>query len=491
VERLPTGAASAGAASHRAMMGGMLTRREWISAAGSPLMAARAARPNIVLILADDLGCGDLGSYGCEVPTPHLDRLASEGMRFTRAYVASPICSPSRVGIFTGRCPARHLIFSFLDSRKRHRELGMRDWLDPGVPNLARALREAGYATGHFGKWHMGGGRDVGDAPLPTGYGFDESYTSFEGLGDRVLPPGRLSELNEKLGRGKIVHAPQHELSGIYVDRAIDFIRRSAGKPFYLQLWPNDVHDPFAPKPELMRKYERFAGNKYVQQYYAMLDEMDRQVGRLVDFIDGREGSRDTLFVFLSDNGPTAWPRYYKEGLLPPGSTSGLRGRKWSLYEGGVRTPLIVRWKGRVPAGRINDSTVASSLDLFPTLCALAGVRPPAVEFDGEDLSAAFLGRRQTRKRDLFWEYGRNPTYPYPGLPEDRSPNLAIRSGRWKALVNDDGSRLELYDFSRSDRERENVAAAHPETAARFSERLLAWRRSLPVWKDPVTSPGG
>ena len=437
--------------------------------------------PNVVVILADDLGYADLGCYGGEIETPHLDKLAAQGVRFTSAYVPSPICSPSRVGLFTGQHPSKHLIHSYLDWRKRQKELGMRDWLDASAPNFARTFKQAGYATAHFGKWHMGGGRDVGDAPLPTDYGFDESYTSFEGLGDRVLPPGRLSEANEKLGRGDISHAPQSELSRIYVDRAVDFIRRAGSQPFFVQFWPNDVHDPFEPKPELMKKYERFSSNKYVQQYYAMLDELDTQIGRLVRVIDDQGLGRDTIVVFLSDNGPTAWPRYYKEGFEPPGRTAGLRGRKWSLYEGGIRVPLIVRWTGHIPSGRTDNSTVLSSLDLLPSLCRLAGLKPPLKEdLDGEDMSTALLGKPQQRRRDLHWEYGRDATYVYPGKQEDRSPNLAIRSGRWKLLINDDGSRPELYDFRASQQERLNVAQQHSGVTRKLTERLLAWRQALP-----------
>lgn len=459
----------------------MITRRELLGSVS--LAAAAPQRPNIVLILADDLGYGDLGCYGCEVPTPNLDRLAAEGVRFTKGYVASPICSPSRVGIITGQFPSRHLIFSFLNTRKRQRELGMRDYLDVKAPSLARTFQQAGYATAHFGKWHMGGGRDVDDAPLISEYGFDETLTSFEGLGDRVLPPGNLSEMSAKLGRGKISRAALHELTEIYVNRSIDFVKRNAGRPFYLQMWPNDVHDPFDPKPELLKKYERFSKNKYLQQYYATLDEMDRQIGRLVETIDSMGLAERTLFVFLSDNGPTAWPRYYKEGVEPPGSTAGLRGRKWSLYEGGIRVPFIARWKGRIPAGRVNRDTVLCAVDLFPTLCRLAGVNAPRVDFDGEDLSAALLGGAPQRKRDLFWEYGRDATFIYPGREWDRSPNLAIRSGQWKLLMNDDGSRVELYDFSRSEAEERSVAEQNPEIAKRLSKRLLEWRRALPVLK--------
>jgi arylsulfatase A-like enzyme len=466
----------------------MTSRREFLRAcaAGAAASAAPAATrpPNIILILADDLGYGDVGVYGSEIPTPNLDRLASQGVRFTQAYVASPVCSPSRVGITTGQFPSRHLINSYLDTRRRNREQGMRDYLDPKAPSIARALRAAGYATGHFGKWHMGGGRDVGDAPLPADYGFDETFTSFEGLGDRVLWSDNLSQMSEKLGRGRIVHGSKAETSAMFVDRGIDFIRRHRERPFYLQLWPNDVHDPFEPKPELMAKYSRFSANQYLQQFAAVLDEMDRQVGRLVDAVDHEGLGSDTLIVFLGDNGPTAWPRYYREGFAPPGSTGGLRGRKWSLYEGGIREPLLVRQTGRVPAGRVDRQSVISTVDFFPTFCRVAGARPPAVQFDGEDVSAAFLGRPRARRRDLFWEYGRNATYQYPGDPHDKSPNCALRTGDWKALVNADGSSLELYHLATDPRESANLAAREQRRAREMSERLLAWRRSLPALPD-------
>lgn len=455
-----------------------MNRRLFLKAATAGVAVAAHERLNIIQILIDDMGYADLKCYGGEIPTPNIDRLAAQGVRFTQAYVASPVCSPSRVGITTGQCPSRHQIYSFLDTRKRHRELGMRDYLDVNAPSIARTFQQAGYRTGHFGKWHMGGGRDVGDAPLPTEYGFDESLTSFEGLGDRVLPPGRLSELNEKLGRGKITHAPQSELTGIYVDRTLDFIGRSreAKKPYYVHLWLNDVHDPFDPTPELMNKYERYSANRYLQQYFATIDEMDRQVGRVLDSVD-----RNTLVVLLSDNGPTAWPRYYKDGFEPPGSTAGLRGRKWSLYEGGIRVPLMARLPGRIPSGRVDNTTVVSSLDLFPTCCRLAGITAPAVSFDGEDISRAFLGNSSQRKNDLYWEYGRNATYLRPGLERDRSPSMAIRSGKWKLLMNQDGSQLELYDLSRSPDEKMNVASSHAAVIRDLSARLNAWWKSLPA----------
>lgn len=380
---------------------------------GASAALAQSHRLNIVQIFIDDLGYADLGSYGGEAATPNMDRLAAEGIRFTQAYVASPVCSASRVGITTGQFPSRHLIYSYLDNRESQRKHGMRNFLDLKAPSIARAFQQSGYATGHFGKWHMGGGRDVGEAPLPTEYGFDESFTSFEGLGDRALPPGRLSDLNEKLGRGEITHAAQRDLTGLYVDKTIAFAKASAaaGKPFYIHLWPNEVHDPFDAKADMLSKYERFASNKYRQQYFATIEDMDRQFGRVIDAVDKLGLAESTLFVVLSDNGPTAWPYYYKEKLDPPGSTGGLRGRKWSLYEGGIRVPMIARWKGRIPAGRTDETSVVSSLDFFPTCCKLARIPAPKVAFDGEDISRVLLGKPSSRRKDLFWDYGRDSTY--------------------------------------------------------------------------------
>ncbi len=441
--------------------------------------------PNIVFIFVDDMGYGDLSVTGnTDVSTPSIDALAAAGIRFTQFYDASPICSPSRVAVTTGQYPARHLINSYLNNRTRNRERGMRDFLDPSAPAIARAFQQAGYATAHFGKWHMGGGRDVDDAPRPQAYGFDESLVSFEGLGDRILPPGRLSERSEKLGQGEIRWVEKHEQTQIYVDRSIDFITRNKDRPFYLHLWLNDVHDAHRPSAEMLQPFISLSDNPNVQKFYAVLVEMDRQIGRLITAVDEMGLGESTLIVLTSDNGPTAWPRYYKEGWPPAGSTAGFRGRKWSLYEGGIRMPLIARWTNKISAGIVDDTTIIAAVDLFPSFATLAGIKTPPVDFDGVDMSAAVLGRPVERARPLFFEYGRDETYLKPGLDQDQSPNLAVRDGRWKLLVNDDGSRLELYDFDQSTRERDNVAERFPEVAARLSAELLEWRRSLPTLDD-------
>lgn len=450
---------------------------------GAPEEApARERPPNIVLIFIDDLGYGDFGVTGnTQVPTPNIDRLAREGTLFSRFYVNSPICSPSRVAITTGTYPSRWGIHSFLNSRERNRARGMADWLDLSAPTLARTLQSAGYATGHFGKWHMGGGRDVGDAPLITEYGFDESLTSFEGLGDRYLwpdnAPNGLNQQSADLGRGEIRWTEKHEMTRHYVDRAIDFMGRHRDQPFYINLWPNDVHDEHLPDPALAEKYAGIARNEYEQAFFAVLDEMDRQLGRLFAAIDSLGLAEETLILLTGDNGPTDWPRYYRAGVEPPGSTAGLKGRKWSLYEGGIREPLIVRWPGRVPAGRADETTVIAAMDLFPSLARIAGASlPHEVKLDGEDMSRALLGETVDRTSPIYWYY---PNDLKPGNPEFVTPTLAVREGRWKLLVEQDGSGAELYDLSNDPYEQTDLATAHPEVVERLTAQTLSWWQSL------------
>ena len=192
----------------------------WLTSVGQ----AQTPRPNIIFVLIDDLGYGDFSCTGNkDVQTENIDRLAAEGIRFTQFYVSSPICSPSRAAFLTGQYPARYRMHSSLNNRAENKRRGMPDWLDPNAPSIARTLKQAGYATAHVGKWHLGGGRDVGDAPLPQAYGFYESLTSFEGLGDRLLITGDgLSNQNAKLGNGKITWLEKYELTRAYVDRSID-----------------------------------------------------------------------------------------------------------------------------------------------------------------------------------------------------------------------------------------------------------------------------
>jgi len=245
-------------------------------------------RPNIIFIFIDDMGYSDLSCFGNkEIETPNIDRLAKEGMRFTNFYDNSPICSPSRVAAVTGRYPAYYRINSYLDSREKNRQRGINDYLDSSAQTIAKTLKKAGYATAHFGKWHLGGGRDVGYAPLPQAYGIDESLTSFEGLGDRVLYKDHdLSEASAKLGQGNITWIEKYQESEILVSRSIDFIERHAEQPFYLELWPDDVHDPYQPDTSWREEFSAYANNHYKQDFYAVLANLDKQIGRLTDKLD-------------------------------------------------------------------------------------------------------------------------------------------------------------------------------------------------------------
>ena len=442
------------------------------------------------MVFIDDMGWGDLGCYGNpDIKTPNIDALAAGGIRFEQFYVASPICSPSRVAVTTGQFPARHKINSYLNSRARNAARGMVDFLDPAVPAIARTFQSAGYATAHFGKWHMGGGRDVDDAPLPQSYGFSESLVSFEGLGDRILqaPNHGLSAQSAKLGHGRITYVEKHKNTETYVNRSIDFIRRNQETPFYLHLWLNDVHDPFKPTQLQLERFKQYSDKKYLQQYYAVMDEMDRQLGRLFDHITASGLSEQTIIVVCADNGPTAWARYKREGFDAPGWTGGLRGRKWSLYEGGIREPLIVSWPDKIKPGQVDKTSLVNAVDFFPTFCQLAGIKPPDVDWDGIDFSPALLEKPIQRQKLMYWEYGRNPSYLRPAEPSDRSPVLAVRDGAWKLLMNADGTGVELYNLNQSIDESANLVDVHADVANRLYKDLMAWKNSLPNYPDSTT----
>jgi arylsulfatase A-like enzyme len=330
----------------------------------------------------------------------------------------------------------------------------------------------------------MGGGRDVGDAPLPQAYGFEESLVSFEGLGDRILwqRTGN-QELSWKHGRGQILERPKHKTTETYVDRAIEFIRSNRDTPFYVRVFPNDVHDGHFPSDQQRAKWAGTSSNPPDNDFFAVLDEMDRQIGRLLDVIDELRLAESTLVIFTSDNGPTDWPRYYKAGHDPPGFTGPLFGRKWSLYEGGIRMPFIARWKGRIPAGATNDETVMAAIDLSPTLASLVGVPFDRDFLDGEDLADALLGQPIRRSSPLYWEYGVYGSIE-PGKPEHVSPQLAMRDDAWKLLCNPDGTNLKLFNLRTDIGEARNLASVRADVVARMQPRLLAWWEEMNAYYE-------
>ena len=427
---------------------------------------AAEARPNIIVVLADDLGWGDLKSYGGKVPTPQLDAMAREGTRFTQFYVASPICSPSRAGLITGQFPGRWRINSYLQTRKGNRECEQADFLTTNAPSLPRTLKAAGYATAHIGKWHLGGGRDVTNAPKFAAYGYDLGYGTYES-----------PEPHPDITATNWIWSPRDKVkrwdrTRWMVDQTLEFLRAHPGQPCFVNLWLDDTHTPWIPSEEVQD--DRAQRGDTRKNLRPVLVEMDRQIGRLLAGLRTTGAASNTLVLFLADNGP-----------LPPFNqerTAGLRGSKLSLYEGGVREPLIAWWPGRVPAQRVETNAVVSSLDFFPTFAKLAGAKVPAgIQLDGEDLSGALFGKSFMRTKPLLWEYGRNTnSFGYPGIANNRSPNVAVRDGKWKLLLNADRTGAELYDLLSDPNETRSVLQENLDVAERLKRMALDWRKSLP-----------
>ena len=420
-----------------------------------------ADKPNIIFILTDDMGYGDIGcNGGTFVPTPNIDSLARDGVRFTQYTSASPICSPSRTGCTTGVFPARWRITSYLQARAGNRACEQADFLDPKAPSLARTLKSAGYATGHFGKWHMGGGRDVSNAPPFESYGFDEHVSTWESPDPHpdITSSDWIWSPKDKVKRW--------DRTAFFVDKTLDFLRRHKGVPCYVNLWPDDTHTPWVPADDVLK-------GESPENFRRVLAEYDRQIGRLLDGLNGLGISSNALVIFTSDNGPLPSFKGVRAG--------GMRGSKLSLYEGGIRMPCIVRWPGHTPAGRTDKLTVWNSVDLFPSLCAAAGVPlPKDIAFDGENISEAWMGKPVARVKPLYWEYGRNgKAFKYP-QGRDRSPNLAVRDGKWKLLVNADGTGAELYDLTADPNEARNLVAEYPDEAKRLTRAAREWRQGLP-----------
>jgi arylsulfatase A-like enzyme len=439
--------------------------KQWVSASLALCMAAAVgrasapAKPNIIFILADDLGPGDVGVYGgTVVPTPRLDGLAAQGTRFTQYYSASPICSPSRAALITGQYPARWRITSFLQTKKGNAGTGMDDFLDPKAPSLPRALKAAGYATAHVGKWHLGGGRDVTDAPKFAAYGYDEGVGTYES----PEPHPDITATNWIWSDQDRVK--RWERTAFFVDKTLEFLARNKGRPVFVNLWLDDPHTPWVPDAASDRK-------DVARNLKPVLAEMDRQIGRLLDGLKARGLEENTIVIFTSDNG--ALPTFDGQRSSP------YRGHKLALYEGGIRMPFIVRWPGNVPAGHVDERSVLIAQDLFPTLCAIAGaplLREHAL--DGIDVSQAWRGRRLAGRGPVFWEYGRNDEFFRFG--PDTSPSLAVRRDNWKLLVNADGSRTELYDLATDVKEATNLAAAKPDVAKELTTLVMDWRATWP-----------
>ncbi len=427
--------------------------------------ASAAEKPNIIFILADDLGWGDLGCYGNRtIRTPNLDKMARQGTLFTQFYVNASVCSPSRCAFFTGQYPARHRIHGHYATKEQNEARGMSNWLEPQVPNAARLMKSAGYTTAHIGKWHLG--NNSGGPPIDA-YGFD-----FVGTSEKDVANGP--------GADPFFRAKS---TAVFVDESLKFIEQAGDKPFYLQLWTLVPHATLNPTPEQLKPYANLrAGGKdfphaaAMEIFAASVTDLDTHIGRLFAGLEKLGKDKGTLILFSSDNGPEDI-HIGNAGHSGVGSAGPFRGRKRSLYEGGIRVPGIVRWPGKVPAGRIEDKAVMAGVDWLPTLCKIAGAALPADHaLDGEEVSDVLFGSSRPRTRPLMWEWRFN----IAGEPFHHSPELAIRDGDWKLLMNPDRSRVELYDITKDLTQLNNVAEHQPEVVEKLSAQVTAWAKTLP-----------
>ncbi|MCF2501928.1 sulfatase-like hydrolase/transferase [Dyadobacter sp. CY107] len=423
------------------------------------------SQPNVIIILTDDMGVGDVGAFGGKlVPTPHIDKLAASGLKLTHYYSGAPICSPSRASILTGMYPGRWNFVTYLDKKNHNKDAEQTDFLNPDAPSMARFFKNSGYATGHFGKWHMGGGRDVTEAPKFDQYGIDEHASTYES----PEPDPLLTATNWIWSDKDSIK--RWNRTAYFVDKTLDFMSRHKDQPCFVNLWPDEVHTPWVPEPgageEALKPQSEAAFKRVLKEY-------DIQIGRLIDGLKARGLFDNTIIIFTSDNG--ALPTF-------GGTRSGVyRGSKLSLYEGGIRMPFIATWPGHIPAGKTDERSELHATDLLPTLSKLSGVTLPAgYQGDGVDRSAVLLGKSSLRKKEMFWEYGRNTiAYAYP-KGNGKSPQLAVRSGEWKLLTSHEGSNAELYNIVKDPAELNNVAAGETKKTDELSGKLLAWWKSLP-----------
>ena len=461
-----------------------VTRRQFVGRLGASatLLAARRSadaaptKPNIVFILIDDLGWADLGCYGSEYyETPHIDRLARQGMRFTQAYAACPACSPTRASILTGKHPARLRLTDWIPGwHRKGAKLDPPKWrkfLGTEEVTVAEALKAAGYATAAIGKWHLGG-----KPHSPERHGFDLNIAgSHIGLPPSYFHPyGKGAQGVPGLADGK----PGEYLTDRLTAEAERFIESSRDRPFFLYLCHYAVHTPIQAKSDLIEKYRERKGSKGQASpaYAAMVESVDQSVGRIMAKLDALGLADDTLVIFFSDNG----------GLVRKQATSNapLRSGKGFAYEGGVRVPLIVRWPRAVRPGSICREAVAST-DFYPTLLEIAHVAGDAEHNEHLDGASILPLLRQSGKlgrRTLYWHY---PHYnPIGGVPYG-----AVREGDWKLIEFFEDGRLELYNLKDDLGETTNLAARAPDRAAGLRARLDAWRKDVKAQMPRRTPP--
>jgi len=413
--------------------------------------AAQETPPNFVILFADDLGINDLGCFGRkDQNTPNLDQLAAEGARFTQAYAAASVCSPSRAGLLTGQSPARLKITTFLTGRTdraSHRVLGasLNYNLPNGVQTIAQLLKPKGYASAAVGKWHLGG-----KGHQPTDHGFDEYFAGKANAGAES-PQG---------GKGELGQA----------DYAVKFIQKNKAKPFFLYLAFDNPHIPLAAPAKGIEANAK----SFHPTYAALVESLDVACGRVLKALEDNGLAKNTFVVFASDNGGVHISEL-KES--PPTYNAPSRAGKGFVYEGGIRTPLIIRYPSRIASSVISEPVVLG--DLCPTICALAKVAPPAT-LDFQDISPVLFNNYRTdaaKPRALFWH---QPHY----MNQGGKPGGVVREGDWKLIEQYEDGSLELYNLAQDPSETTDLAAAEPARVAALRGKLEAWRRS--VGAEPI-----
>ena len=442
--------------------------------------AATTSQPNLIFILADDLGWTDLGCQGSGFyQTPNIDRLAREGLRMTSGYTCGPNCQPTRAALMTGLYGPRTGVYTvggidrFDWSSRPLRPADNVIKLPTKFPTIANVLSQSGYATAMFGKWHLG------ETP--------QHHPSQRGFNEAIVSMGKHFNFNTN---PTVDYSKGTYLADFLTNRAEDFIRRHKDRPFFLYLPHFGVHSPHQAKPELIERFRArpAATGHHDPVYAAMIASVDESVGRILNTLEELQLTKNTLVIFSSDNGGVGG--YVREGVKASGDVtdnSPLRSGKGSLYEGGVRVPWIARWPETIPPG--TSDTPVISVDLLPTFAELAGTPPEQrPSTDGVSL-AAFLksGGTTPLERDLFWHF---PGYLGAGPGAWRTtPVSAIRSGNWKLLEFLEDHRLELYDLNSDLSQQHNLAATNPSKAAELLEKLKNWRSSTAA-PMPQANPG-
>lgn len=451
-----------------------------------PFTQSPEQSPNVIVIFTDDQGWGDAASFGHPyLKTPNIDKLVDEGTWFQQFYVNSAVCSPSRAALMTGQFPSRTNVHGHFSKLEQNAARCMPNWLEPNLPTMADIFKAAGYKTGQFGKWHLSS--EHPDAVSPLEYGFDE---------ERTVISNKSGWDREEIGLfwAKSTDLFVNETMRFISDTVNESQKSSQRIPFFANLWTYVPHAPYQLRPDdraeyvdlvadpndfpaYMANYMRRAPDLQLQMktYCAAVTGLDKAIGRLLDFLESSQLSNDTLIIFASDNGPEDYAIVdaSKGGM---GSAGKFRGRKRSLYEGGIRTPLVVRWPGVVKAGDVNTNSVVTAIDFIPTLTKMAGISlPTTMPLDGEDVSDILLGNKRNRSKSIFWEH-RFTTF---GAAIDSSPPLMVRSGDWKYLTNTKGTRGELYNIKDDIEERRNVVVEEPEIASSLKTELNDWYTSL------------